>query len=151
VTRSDVRRAAQIGVGGEQWLRPWRWSQWGPGGFGMLAIDIDSFQLFFDVTTKTRPGTKVTYLLPHFGHCGFTAACSEMVSVRSNLFPHFSPTVLISRHGLTLMTPGAGSALGAITKVVMAQPNGKVCLWRGLAPGDCHTHAFRASLSDALS
>jgi len=62
----------------------------GPGGFGMLPIDIDSFQLFFDVTTKTRPGTKVTFLLPHFGHCGFTATCSEMVSVRSNLFPHFS-------------------------------------------------------------
>ena len=40
----------------------------GPGGFGMLAIDIDSFQLFFDVTTNTRPGTKVTFLLPHFGH-----------------------------------------------------------------------------------
>ena len=56
----------------------------------MLASDIDSFQLFFDVTTKTRPGTKVTFLLPHFGHCGFTASCSEMVSVRSNLFPHFS-------------------------------------------------------------
>jgi len=37
----------------------------GPGGFGMLPIDIDSFQLFFDVTTKTRPGTKVTFLLPH--------------------------------------------------------------------------------------
>ena len=31
----------------------------------MLTIDIDSFQLFFDVTTKTRPGTKVTFLLPH--------------------------------------------------------------------------------------
>jgi len=61
----------------------------GPGGFGMLPIDIDSFQLFFDVTTKTRPGTKVTFLLPHFGHCGLAASCSEMVSVRSNLFPHF--------------------------------------------------------------
>jgi hypothetical protein len=34
----------------------------GPGGFGMLPIDIDSFQLFFDVTTKTRPGTKVTFI-----------------------------------------------------------------------------------------
>ena len=33
----------------------------------MLAIDIDSFQLFFDVTTKTRPGTKVTFLLPTSG------------------------------------------------------------------------------------
>jgi|GEM_PF-3166962 len=53
----------------------------------MLAIDIDSFQLFFDVTTKTRPGTKVTFLLPHFGHCGFTASCSEMVSLRSKRFP----------------------------------------------------------------
>ena len=62
----------------------------------------------------------------------------------------FLATVLISRHGLTIMTQGAGS-FGAITKVVMAQPNGKVCLWPGLAPGDCHTHAFRASLSDALS
>ena len=55
-----------------------------------LCVQLDSFQLFFDVTTKTRPGTKVTFLLPHFGHCGFTATCSEMVSVRSNLFPHFS-------------------------------------------------------------
>ena len=62
----------------------------------------------------------------------------------------FLATVLISRHGLTIMTQGAGS-FGAITKVVMAQPNGKVCLWWGLAPVDCHTHAFRASLSDALS
>jgi hypothetical protein len=53
----------------------------------MLASDIDSFQLFFDVTTKTRPGTKVTFLLPHFGHCGFTASCSEMVSLRSKRFP----------------------------------------------------------------
>jgi hypothetical protein len=29
----------------------------------MLAIDSVSFQLFFDVTTNTRPGTKVTFLL----------------------------------------------------------------------------------------
>ena len=55
----------------------------------VCCLSIDLFQLFFDVITKTRPGTKVTFLLPHFGHCGFTAACSEMVSVRSNVFPHF--------------------------------------------------------------
>jgi hypothetical protein len=55
-----------------------------------LCVQLDSFQLFFDVTTKIRPGTKVTLLLPHFGHCSFTASCSEMVSVRSNFFPHFS-------------------------------------------------------------
>jgi hypothetical protein len=64
----------------------------------MLPIDIDSFQLFFDVTTKTRPGTKVTFLLPHFGHSGLAASCSEMVSVRSNLFYALLATVLIGRH-----------------------------------------------------
>jgi hypothetical protein len=37
-------------------------------------------------------------LLPHFGHCGFATSCSEIVSVRSNVFPlavgvaHFKPT-----------------------------------------------------------
>jgi hypothetical protein len=51
---------------------------------------FENFQLFFDVITNTRPGTKVTFLLPHFGHCGLAASCFEMVSVRSNLFPHFS-------------------------------------------------------------
>jgi hypothetical protein len=47
-------------------------------------------QLFFEVTTKTFPGTNATFLLPHLGHFGFAASCCEMVSVRSNLFPHFS-------------------------------------------------------------
>jgi hypothetical protein len=89
VLEKDHAQAAPA-LGGGGGLRPWRWPGGGPGGFGMLAIDIDSFQLFFDVTTKTRPGTKVTFLLPHFGHCSFTASCSEMVSVRSNFFPHFS-------------------------------------------------------------
>ena len=62
------------------------------GAQGVVAgrSGLKNFQLFFAVTTNTRPGTKVTFLLPHFGHCGIAASCSEMVSVRSNLFPHFS-------------------------------------------------------------
>jgi len=40
-----------------------------------------SFELEFDFLKQ---------LLPHFGHGGFSASCSEMVSVRSNVLPQFS-------------------------------------------------------------
>jgi hypothetical protein len=54
----------------------------------VCCLSIDLFQLFFDVTTKTRPGTKVTFC-SHTSGIGFHA-CSETVSVRSKVFPHFS-------------------------------------------------------------
>ena len=54
-------------------------------------------------------------------------------------FSAFLTTILISRHG------------SAHHDARLPQPNGKACLrWR-LAPGNCHTHTSRASLSDALS
>jgi len=49
---------------------------------GRPWLDVATrFQLFLDVTTKTRPGTKETLLLPHLGHFSFAASCSDMVSV----------------------------------------------------------------------
>jgi hypothetical protein len=71
------------------------------GGFGMLAIDIDSFQLFFDVTTKTRPWHEGDLLAPtlralrfHRYMLGDGLGALEPLSA-------FLATVLISRHGLT--------------------------------------------------
>ena len=50
-------------------------------GSELLAKALLSFRL---------PGTKDTFVLPHLGHFDFMASCSEMVSVRSNFFPHLS-------------------------------------------------------------
>jgi hypothetical protein len=44
---------------------------------------IGGAQLFFEVTTLTRPGTADTFLLPHLGHFAFAVSCSDIVSVRS--------------------------------------------------------------------
>jgi hypothetical protein len=65
----------------------------------VCCLSIDLFQLFFDVITKTRPGTKVTFLLPHFGHWVSRMLGDGLGSLEG--FSAFLATVLISRHGLT--------------------------------------------------
>jgi len=133
-----------------RWLRPRRRPRWWSWRLRYAVYPCDPSQLL-----RTRVPRSLLALLGchhkntarHEGDpfCSHTSGIAVHLGMLGDglgaLEPFFAflATILISRHG------------SAHHDARLPQPNGKACLrWR-LAPGNCHTHTSRASLSDALS